>query len=148
MDKIFKLTKTKMDMKEINESDIVHTHRSGKKKSSKTRDIIVQFNGKTTRDSFHGARQKLRYTSDAHRSVYVNEDLTDFRSKLLYDARMLVKKRRLKGAWRQCGNVMVLAEHSRSCAVYNYDDLRISSGADSFRLSDSEQAEEEEAFMD
>ncbi len=65
---------------------------------------------------------------ELNKTVYINDDLTEFRQKLLYDARMLVKKRKLKGAWAQHGNVMVLPENSKPSAVYNYHDLRMKSG--------------------
>ncbi len=41
----------------IKETDIANVHRSGKKKTSKTRDIIVQFEITQCRESFYGAKQ-------------------------------------------------------------------------------------------
>ncbi len=126
--KVVKLAKNKLGVKKINGADIVQIHRSGKKKATKTRDIIVQFENKATRDLFHGARKKLYVKNDGKSSVYINDDLTDFRQKLLYDARMLVRRKKLKAAWAQCGNVMVLMDQGGPHAVYNYQELRIHSG--------------------
>ncbi len=139
--KLVKLAKNKMGLKKIKDTDIVCIHRSGKKKLAKTRDIIVQFDNKTTRDSFHDARRKLQDSSDAHKNIYVNDDLTAFRSKLLYDARVLVHKRKLKGAWSQSGNIMVLRENEKPCAIYSHSDLRKSSGLDFYVDIDSEHLE-------
>ena len=76
----------------------------------------------------------------------MNDDLTEFRSKLLYDARMLVRKRKLKGAWSQSGNIMVLPENEKPCAIYSYRDLRTASGMDFYEDTDinSEHLEDEE----
>ncbi len=135
--KILDLAKKKMGLKKLKDSDIVQIHRSGKKKSTKTRDVIVQFESKLTRDSLHSARKKLHESNSAHRKVYINDDLTVFRQKLLYDARILVKKGKLKGAWAQNGNIMVLVEQSKPKAVYNYRDLRKISGLDFYESSSS-----------
>ncbi len=56
--KLVKLAKNKLGMKKMKEADITQIHHSGKKKPSKTRDVIVQFESKATRDMFHGARKK------------------------------------------------------------------------------------------
>ena len=141
--KLIKLAKNKMGLKKIKDTDIVLIHRSGKKKPTKTRDIIVQFESKITRDSFHDARQKLKDSSDTHKNIYVNDDLTEFRSKLLYDARMLVRKRKLRGAWSQSGNIMVLPLNEKPCAIYGYCDLRKSSGMDFYGDTDSEHHEDD-----
>ncbi len=128
--KLVKLAKNKMGLKKFKDMDVVSILRSGKKKPVRTRDIIVQFHSKLTRDSFHEARRKLQGSSDVHKNIYVNDDLTNFRSKLLFDARMLVRKKKLKGAWSQSGNIMVLQENAKPRAIYCYDDLRKSSGMD------------------
>ncbi len=141
--KLLKLAKNKMGLKKIKDNDIVSIHRSGKMKFARTRDIIVQFDNKTTRDIFHEARRKLQDSSDAHKNIYVNDDLTGFRSKLLYDARMLVRKKKLKGAWSQLGNIMVLRENEKPCAIYNYHDLRKSSGLDFYEDDDSDLVEDD-----
>ncbi len=50
--------------------------------------------------------------------------------KLFHDTRILVKKRKLRAAWSQHGNVMVLPENGGPKAVYNYRDLRDIAGLD------------------
>ncbi len=128
--KLLKLAKNKMGLKKFKDTDVVSIHRSGKKKPVRTRDIIVQFDSKITRDSFHEASRKLQGSSDVHKNIYVNDDLTNFRSKLLFDAHMLVRRKKLKGAWSQSGNIMVLRENEKPCAIYCYNDLRKYSGMD------------------
>ena len=117
-----------MGLKKLKNENIVQIYRSGKKKVSKTRNIIVQFENKPLRDSFYEARKKLHDATDSHRKIYINDDLTEFRMKLLYDARTLVKKKKRKGSWSQHGNVMVLKDNGRPKPVYNYNELQAASG--------------------
>ncbi len=84
------------------------------------------------RDSFYAARKKLHEAKDDYKKTYINEDLTEFRLKLLFDARAFVKKNKLEGAWTQNGNVMVLADHGGPKPIYNHRDLRVASGIDTF----------------
>ncbi len=74
--------------------------------------------------------------------MYINDDLTEFRQKLLYDARMLVKRKKLKGAWSQHGNVMVLTDMGKPSAIFNYSDLRVRSGTDPLRDVSSDELDE------
>ena len=128
--KVVKMAKTKMGLKKIKEENVVQIYRSGKKKSSRTRNIIVQFESKLVRDSFYNARKKLHGANDDYKNTYINEDLTEFRLKLLFDARTFVKKKRLRGAWTQNGNVMVLTDHGGPRPVYTHRDLRTTCGVD------------------
>ncbi len=135
--KVFKLTKNKLGLKKMKENNIIQVYRSGKKKSSKTRDVIVEFDSRPIRDSVHGARKKLINPSETDKSIFINDDLTEFRLKLFHDARILVKKKKLRAAWSQHGNVMVLQENGGPKAVYNHSDLRAKAGLDYFGDSDS-----------
>ncbi len=150
--KVLKLAKNKLKIKNLKERDIVQIHRSGKQKPSKSRDIIVQFESKVARDQFHGARKKLHDVSNSnsqtYKHVYINDDLTEFRQKLLFDSRMLVKRKKLKGAWSQHGNVMILRENGGPKAIYNYHDLRISSGVETYDYDtgNSDQLEEDDTL--
>ncbi len=109
-------------------SDIKAIHRTGKKKETKCRDIIVQFADKKTKDTFQKEKKKLSSCNDSQRRVYINDDLTEYRQKLLYDARQLVKRQKLKAAWSQFGNIIVLDNESGLKAVSNYDELRSVAG--------------------
>ena len=79
-------------------ADIDRSHRVGKPDNqgrtaatSKTRhrDIIVKFATYNARHRLYSMRKELR-TTDMNR-VFINEDLTRYRSKLLFDARSLVR---------------------------------------------------------
>ena len=72
---------------------------------SKPRDIIVKFSTYRNRLTFYKQRTLLK--ERGHTGVFVNEDLTKFRSGLLYDARRLTKVSSVKGAWSSDGNVLV-----------------------------------------
>ncbi len=122
--KIVKIAKSKLGLKKLKEDDIQEVYRAGKKKEHRTRDIVIQFTKKSTRDGFLQQRAKIPRTTDPKGRIYINEDLTEFRQKLLYDARQKVKCGKLKGAWCQHGNIMVLKSEGKPCAVKDYNDLR------------------------
>ena len=42
-----------------------------------------------------------------HKGVFINEDLTKARSKLLYEARRRVKSDQLKSAWSADGTILI-----------------------------------------
>ncbi len=122
--KIVKIAKSKLGMKRLKEDDIQEVYRAGKKKEHRTRDIVVEFTKKSTRDEYLHQRTKIPRTTDPKRRLYINEDLTEFRQKLLFDARQKVKCGKSKGAWCQHGNIMVLKSEGRPTAIKDHNDLR------------------------
>ncbi len=122
--KILKLAKTSLGLKKFKTTDIETIHRSGKKKEKKTRDVIVQFTDKTTKDKFQQNKKSLLEKGDAQKRIYINDDLTEYRMKLLFDARQLAKRHMLNAAWSQYGNILVLKNDNSLKAIYNYEDLR------------------------
>ncbi len=122
--KIVKIAKSKLAMKKLKEDDIQEVYRAGKKKENKTRDIVVQFTKKSTRDEFLKQRTKIPRTTDPRKRMYINEDLTEFRQKLLFDARQKVKCGKIKDAWCQHGNIMVLKLEGGPTCIKDYNDLR------------------------
>ncbi len=51
--KLLDLAKKKIWLKKLKDTDIVEIYRSGKQKIARTRDVIVQFESKLTRDSLY-----------------------------------------------------------------------------------------------
>ena len=88
-------------------SDIDRSHRVGNPNTprSKPRDIIVKFATYRSRQNFYKQRTRLKDTG--HPREFVNEDLTKFRSGILYEARNLSKVEFIKGAWTSDGNILV-----------------------------------------
>ena len=101
---------------EINSFDIDRSHRVGKPVgkgqadrrpgSKRHRDIIVKFARYNVRDKLFKVRKDLRNTSH-YKSVYINEDLTSRRSKLLFDARSLVRNKLIKAAYSSDGKILI-----------------------------------------
>ena len=111
---------------EIQLSDIDRSHRVGNPNNmgTRTRDIIVKFATYRSRQNLYKLRNKLKDTG--HEGEFVNEDLTRFRSGVLFEARKLVKVKFVQGAWASDGNILVKD---------NSDDVhRISSLSDLFRF--------------
>lgn len=87
--------------------DVDRSHRVGdpRKARSRPREIIVKFATYRSRQNFYKRRTSLK--DNGYEGVFVNEDLTKFRSNLLYEARKLYKSEHLKGAWSADGNILV-----------------------------------------
>ncbi len=119
------MAQNKLGMKKFNKDNIDVVYRSGKKKTQRHRDIIVQFKIKTIKDRLQQLRKKLTDGVTPAEKIYLNDDLTDFRKKLLYDARQLAKREKLKAAWSQEGNIMILKNaNQKPVAIFSHEDLR------------------------
>lgn len=106
--------------------EIDRSHRVGKPGEHRTRprDIIVKFTSYRARQKLYKMRAALK--DKGYERTFLNEDLTQYRSKVLYEARKLVKADRAKGAWSSDGNIL----------IKDYDDVvrRLSSTNDLFTI--------------
>ena len=100
-------------------SDIDRSHRVGRMDDNRagggrrrSRDIIVKFATYNARQRLYIKRRDLRQTRNMNH-VFINEDLTKKRSKLLYNARCLVRTKKLKSAYASDGKIFVRDEHDR-----------------------------------
>ena len=76
----------------ITGSDIDRCHRKGKFKGH-NRKVIIKFTNSKARQSLYIARKQLSS------SIYVQENITNFRESLSYEARQLVKANKLGKTW-------------------------------------------------
>ena len=91
---------------DVSIDDIERSHRVGKPRSfGRPRDMIVKFVSYRVRRRVYGARTKTK--DKGYRGVYINEDLTKPRSRLLLKARKMVKLGQLASAWSSDGTILV-----------------------------------------
>ena len=90
---------------QINEID--RSHRVGKPDATKTkhREILVKFTSYRARQKLYTMKRYLK--ENGYDGVFLNEDLTRTRSKVLFEARKVVKSDRAKGAWSADGNILI-----------------------------------------
>ncbi len=127
-DDIKQLTKVLKDKAgvKIKSADVTEMKRLGKRNNAKTRNVIVSFKDKETRQRIFKERKKLITEGNPNKSVYLNDSLTQHRQQLLYAARRLVKARKLYAAWSQDGNILVRKhETSRITQVFDNEDLMV-----------------------
>ena len=95
---------------EISDIEIDRSHRVGRpddgKRGKRSREIIVKFTRYNTRNKLYQVRKQLR-DKPSRKTVFINEDLTRKRSKLLFDARTLVRVKALKAAYSFDGRIFV-----------------------------------------
>ncbi len=105
------------------ERDIATITRMGRPSEDNSRDLIVKFVSKKSRDEFYALRKKTPKNHE-NKKVYINEDLIETKAKLFYDARQLVKRGRLHGTWSQNGNIMVKVKaNDNPCVIGNHIEL-------------------------
>ena len=87
--------------------EIDRSHRVGKPGENRTRprEIIVKFTSYRARQKLYKMRVALK--DHGYQGTFLNEDLTQYRSKLLYEARKVVKAERAKVAWSSDGNILI-----------------------------------------
>lgn len=123
----FCLSKLNLD---IPNQDIVTAHRlpsrngptTGKKFPPK---IIVKFSSQKIRDKIIVASRKQPRNQPADRNIFVNENLTEYDSKLLYESRQLIRQKRIHSAWSFNGQVFI-----KKSALTTAKPIKITSEAD------------------
>ena len=112
----------------IGPSDIDRSHRIGKPKASgpkpRHRDIIVKFAAYNARQRVYLKRMDLRGSENEDmKGIFINEDLTKLRSKLLFDARSLVRANMLKSAYSADGKIFVRDNGEVRHMIKTYTDI-------------------------
>ncbi len=122
--KIIRLAHDKMGIK-LKKQDFTEIHRLGKKSEGKSRDVVVKCSEKKTRDNIYQNRKKTAPHKDTKQNIYINDQLTNYRKGLFYQARRLLRGHKVYAAWTQNGNVLIRkSEGDTVKQVCNYDDLR------------------------
>ncbi len=120
--KVIDLARGQLKIMDIEITDIKEAGRMGKVTLSKTGDVLVRFNNSTIRDRIYSKRKLLMNKDNP---IYVNEDLTQYRSQLFFEARKICKRGQLFGAWTQGGNVMIkVNQNDIPRPVSKYCDLK------------------------
>lgn len=103
----------------ISESDVSAIHRLGKKTQNRSRQVIVRFTNRTVRNRFLAARKKLK-DSASYKDIYVTEDLTQLRFKLLH---MVKGCEDVKTAFTREGKIHAIMKNGSKEIIDNPDDL-------------------------
>lgn len=72
---------------------------------TKHRKILVKFVSYRARQKLYKMKTALK--DHGYGGVFINEDLTKNRSKILFEARKVVKAGHAKGAWSAYGNILI-----------------------------------------
>lgn len=109
----------------LEDSEVDRCHRVGKKK-----DIIIKFTSYKARSAVIGLRSELRdlrnesiSTSGIYSTVYINEDLTQVKAKLAYQARVAKKAKSITDTWTYDGRVVIKDNNGTIKEITNENDL-------------------------
>ncbi len=86
--KVLSITKQKLNLDAVEDSDIDLCYRLGRARDSMVRDVIVKFTSRDKRNLVYRCKRNMPRENPA---IFINEDLTQPRNKLFYDARCLKK---------------------------------------------------------
>ena len=116
---IIELVKEKMGV-ELHPSDIDRSHRITPRNPkegdhAQPKSIIVKFSRYNARDSVYRARTKLRRTN-----IYIHEDLTAKRSRLLYKSR---NHTNVEKTWTSDGRIIALTKDNRKVSILRESDI-------------------------
>ena len=103
-------------------ADLDRSHRVGKPKVGHERPIIVKFATYRARQSLYLKRLDL-LAKDGWKNVFINEDLTARRNKLLFNARQYVKTSLVKSAYYSDGKIFVRDNRDKKHMIYTKEDL-------------------------
>ena len=103
--------------------EIDRSHRIGKSdpNRSRPRGVIVKFTSYRARQKLLKMRSALK--DNGYVGVFLNEDLTKYRSEVLYEAPKTVKSDIAKGAWSSDGNILIWDHGDKVHRVYSLNDI-------------------------
>ena len=120
--KFLTIANEKLNLQAITKDDIDQCYRLGKPNDHKPRDVIVRFNSREKRNLVFKCKRNMPRED---RPIYINEDLTQSRDKLFYDARCLRKTKKIHATWTQEGNIIVkVTDTSDPVPVRTHRELR------------------------
>ncbi len=95
-------------------SDIDRVHRVGRREPGRGRDILVKFLSYWDKNKVIAGRRRLKLDNT---KIYINEDLTQYRSKLYKSTRDLRKAGKIEATWTRDGRIYILEQPEG--ATYN-----------------------------
>ena len=115
----------------VSPNDIDRVHRTGRRKPGKPRAILVKFTNYGIRDKVIRNRAQLRppnlttaSLSPVKQTVFVNEDLTKYRSNLLFQARQLKKNRDIQDCWSWDGRILIRNKKAKIMNIKTVEELK------------------------
>ena len=122
---IMKTILVNMDVQDkINMQNIDRVHRIGQIKTTNTsnrpRQIIVKFKDYSSKDTVMKNRKLHRATRP---DVYISEDLTQMRSRLLYVARTIKRERNIQDCWSYDGRITIKDLNGKIRSINTESDL-------------------------
>ena len=116
----------KCDSASLSVANVNRAHRVGPRHSAerqgkpRPRQIIVQFKDYDSKVAVMRSRKHLRNDMP---NIFINEDLTQVRSALLFKARSLKREKRLTDCWSYDGRIVVKDNDNRIVTVTSEADL-------------------------
>lgn len=105
----------------ITATDIDRSHRVGKSVRD-SRKIIVKFSTYRARQLLFAERKRLPGLPEG-RNIFINEDLTTKRNKILFEARQIKRAKKITAAYSSSGKIVVLDNENKRHVIDSEDQL-------------------------
>lgn len=109
----------------VSPTDISAAHRLQKGTKDTTRPILIRFTNRKARDSVYFAKKALRNDTSGDK-IYISEHLTKDAGDIFYEARKMVREKKLFATWSSRGVIFVKRSsqnEERPSAVKNKEEL-------------------------
>ena len=108
----------------VTPDQIDRVHRVGPSRSDQPPSILVKFSTYRYRNKVFRAKKALKESNQSSDDkVFINEDLTKFRSNLLYLARNMKRDKLIQDCWSWDGTVLVKNKSARIIPIHSAADL-------------------------
>jgi len=112
-------TKDILSTMDISEEDINRMHRVGPA-GTPNRQILLQFTNYTAKRNAMHNRKKLKTKAPG---IFINEDLTRMRSKIMYEARKKKKEGLINDAWTYDGRMIIKEKNGKISTIVDIENL-------------------------
>jgi len=109
----------------ITSSDISSAHRLRKGPRDTVRPVVVRFTSRKARDSVYYGKRALR-TEGSTNKIYISEHLTKKASEIFFEARKMVRDKKITASWSSKGMIFVkrsAQQNEKPTLIKNAEDL-------------------------
>lgn len=121
---------SKMGVENISESSIDVIHRVDNRTNREPKDIIVQFNNRTSRNLFLEKKKERVYSNEVSKGrkdnvIYINEQMTPQTKQIFWETKNMCKEKNYNYVWFREGKIFVRkAQGTKAIRIKSMEDIK------------------------